>query len=309
MTTEGAGRTQIPAGSLQLKRGKIQRKVPTDCRQDCIYKDLARLKWNAARMSAKHLQILDWFHFKQFWSVASRNPLDCDISQMSLFGAWNAQAWHRGQVWDSAIRRFLSWSSERCCKIFSLSFFISFSWAKDNGTQCAHSRWSWPGVGRIKKLHIPPVCCCSMVHHPTQSGALVRWINAEASNDESSNQYFQALPHHYQTRWTCVQRMAAAVGCTHVDATNTDAAINRTSNQCCKVLVTKVHCLSLNWVILQCITALNYSLVQCAVVVHQYGQYTSMGNTPIWAMHQYGQCTSITQHAATTLQRNLAKLC
>ena len=44
MATEGAGRTQIPAGSLQLKRGKIQRKVPTDCRQDCIYKDLARLK-------------------------------------------------------------------------------------------------------------------------------------------------------------------------------------------------------------------------------------------------------------------------
>ena len=73
MATEGAGRTQIPAGSLQLKRGKIQRKVPTDCRQDCIYKDLARLKWNAARMSAKHLQILDWFHFKQFWSVASSN--------------------------------------------------------------------------------------------------------------------------------------------------------------------------------------------------------------------------------------------
>ena len=124
MTTEGAGRTQIPAGSLQLKRGKIQQTVPTDFRQDCIYKDLARLKWNAARMSAKHLQILDWFHFKQFWSVASRNPLDCDISQMSLFGAWNAQAWLRGQVWDSAIRRFLSWSSERCCKIFSLSFFL-----------------------------------------------------------------------------------------------------------------------------------------------------------------------------------------
>ena len=147
-----------------------------------------------------------------------------------------------------------------------------------------------------------------MVHHPTQSGALVRWINSEASNDESSNQSFQALPHHYQTRWTCVQRMAAAVGCTHVDATNTDAAINRTSNQCCKVLVTKVHCLSLNWVILQCITALNYSLVQCAVVVHQYGQYTSMDNALVWAMHQYGQCISITQHAATTLQHNLAKL-
>ena len=277
MTTEGADQIGIYMRSFQLKKGKIWRTVPTDCRQNYIYKDETQLKWKAARILAKQLQILDWLDFKQFWSVASRNPLDCDISQMSLFGAWNAQAWLRGQVWDSAIRRFLSWSSERCCK--------------DNGTHyCAHSRWSWPGVGRIKKLHIPPVCCCSMVHHPAQSGAkppppiqpnlvynhhqmvqhltpcvyivctmfMVRWINAEASNDESSNQYFQALPHHYQTQWTCVQRMAAAVGCKHVDATNTDAAINRTSNQCCKVLVTKVHCLSLNWVILQCITALNW---------------------------------------------------
>ena len=50
---------------------KIWRTVSTDCRQKDKYKDEAKLKWNAAIMSAKQLQILDWLLFKQFGSVAS----------------------------------------------------------------------------------------------------------------------------------------------------------------------------------------------------------------------------------------------
>ena len=38
-----------------------------------MFKDLEKLKRNAARMSPKQLQILDWFDFKQFWSAASSN--------------------------------------------------------------------------------------------------------------------------------------------------------------------------------------------------------------------------------------------
>ena len=68
MTREGAGRTQTSAECLQVKKGKMWPTVPTDWRQNYIYKDLTKLKLNAARMSAKQLQILD---FKQFWPMAT----------------------------------------------------------------------------------------------------------------------------------------------------------------------------------------------------------------------------------------------
>ena len=73
MATEGAGRTQISTRGFQLKKGKIWRTVSTGCRQKDKYKDEAKLKWNAARMSTKQLRILDSLDFKQFWSVASSN--------------------------------------------------------------------------------------------------------------------------------------------------------------------------------------------------------------------------------------------
>ena len=36
-----------------------------------MFKDLEKLKRNAARRSPKQLQILDWFDFKEIWSAAS----------------------------------------------------------------------------------------------------------------------------------------------------------------------------------------------------------------------------------------------
>ena len=53
MATEGADQIGIYMSSFQLKKGKIWRTVPTECRQNYIYKDETKLKWKAARMPAK----------------------------------------------------------------------------------------------------------------------------------------------------------------------------------------------------------------------------------------------------------------